>query len=121
MSEASRCFKSTCEGNECLFEKINEGAFPFKAKKIQSMHFNICFHVSVSQNRTKRWIKIFPMHKNLTYVKVSTIILWYNFQITFYCFTLLLISTFVKCFNNLMSHVNILLMMNIIVIRKNFN
>lgn len=61
------------------------------------------------------------MHKNLTYVKVSTIILWYNFQITFYCFTLLLISTFVKCFNNLISHVNILLMMNIIVIRKNFN
>ena len=117
-SEASRCFKSTSEGNECLFEKINEGAFPFKAKKIQSMHFDICFHVSVSQNRTKRLILIFPMHRNLTYVNV---ILWYNFQITFCCFTLLLTSTFEKCFNNLISHVNIFLMMNIIVIRKKFN
>ena len=43
------------------------------------------------------------MHRNLTYVKVSTIILWYNFQITFCCFTLLLISTFEKCFNNVIS------------------
>lgn len=41
MSEALKCFKSTSEGNECLFEKINEDAFPFKAKKIQSLHFLI--------------------------------------------------------------------------------
>ena len=74
MSKTLRCFKSTSEGSKFLFEKINEGAFPFKAKKIQSMRFNICFYVSVSQNRTKRLTLIFHMCGNLTYVRFSTII-----------------------------------------------
>ena len=51
--EALKCFKSTSEGNECLFQKMNEDSFPFKAKKIQSLHFLIFASMYLSQNRTK--------------------------------------------------------------------